>query len=247
MQDPTSAVVPSDPQVDPAIAILEGKEPETKETTTEPRPEWLPEKFKSGEDLAKAYDELQKKLGAPKPVEPETPPQQEEQLPQIPGVNTAEISEYYDTNGKLEDSHYDTLAKAGFNRDMVDAYIAGIEAKREAHETQMYTTAGGKEQFQQMVDWASKSLEPKAINDLNALLTSTNAAHSIAGVTQLKSLYDAAVHTEPQLQTGVPGLRGGSDVYTTWSQVHEAQRDRRYGRDVQYTSDIDAKILRSFK
>ena len=27
------------------------------------RPEWLPEKYKSGEDLAKAYKELESKLG----------------------------------------------------------------------------------------------------------------------------------------------------------------------------------------
>jgi len=29
-----------------------------------PRPEWLPEKFKTPEDLAKSYSELQSKLGA---------------------------------------------------------------------------------------------------------------------------------------------------------------------------------------
>tara|TARA_R100000742_G_C4277532_1_gene99512 strand:- start:1070 stop:1819 length:750 start_codon:yes stop_codon:yes gene_type:complete len=33
------------------------------ETKTEDRPEWLPEKYKSGEDLAKAYKELESKLG----------------------------------------------------------------------------------------------------------------------------------------------------------------------------------------
>lgn len=33
------------------------------ETKTEERPEWLPEKYKSGEDLAKAYKELETKLG----------------------------------------------------------------------------------------------------------------------------------------------------------------------------------------
>ena len=33
------------------------------ETKTDDRPEWLPEKYKSGEDLAKAYKELESKLG----------------------------------------------------------------------------------------------------------------------------------------------------------------------------------------
>ena len=34
------------------------------ETKTEDRPEWLPEKYKSGEELAKAYKELESKLGS---------------------------------------------------------------------------------------------------------------------------------------------------------------------------------------
>ena len=33
------------------------------ETKTDERPEWLPEKYKTGEDLAKAYKELESKLG----------------------------------------------------------------------------------------------------------------------------------------------------------------------------------------
>lgn len=34
------------------------------EASTEERPDWLPEKFKTGEDLGKSYQELEKKLGA---------------------------------------------------------------------------------------------------------------------------------------------------------------------------------------
>ena len=52
-------------------------EPEEKPSTEQPqaeelqevqsdRPEWLPEKFKSAEDMAQAYSELEKKLGQPK-------------------------------------------------------------------------------------------------------------------------------------------------------------------------------------
>ena len=34
------------------------------EQTEDNRPEWLPEKFKSAEDMASAYSELEKKMGA---------------------------------------------------------------------------------------------------------------------------------------------------------------------------------------
>ena len=49
--------------------IAEGNENrvelDTDAKPTESRPEWLPEKFKSAEDLAKAYSELEKKQSAP--------------------------------------------------------------------------------------------------------------------------------------------------------------------------------------
>ena len=38
---------------------------DTEAKPTETRPDWLPEKFKSAEDLAKAYSELEKKQSAP--------------------------------------------------------------------------------------------------------------------------------------------------------------------------------------
>ncbi|WP_421876594.1 hypothetical protein [Pacificispira sp.] len=40
--------------------------------TQEDRPEWLPEKFKSPEDMAKAYANLEKKLGEKQPSAPES-------------------------------------------------------------------------------------------------------------------------------------------------------------------------------
>ena len=39
------------------------------QASSESRPEWLPEKFKSPEDMAKAYAELEGKLGGNKPTE----------------------------------------------------------------------------------------------------------------------------------------------------------------------------------
>ena len=55
-------------------------EPQAEETTE--RPEWLPEKFKSAEDMAQAYAELEKRMGqGTKEVEETEQPeeQQEEQ------------------------------------------------------------------------------------------------------------------------------------------------------------------------
>ena len=46
-------------------------QPETEKQTSdqEVRPNWLPEKFKSSEELAKAYGELEKKMSSPQQEE----------------------------------------------------------------------------------------------------------------------------------------------------------------------------------
>ena len=50
-----------DPESEEAVDAV--SEEQTQETQ-EDRPDWLPEKFKSAEDMANAYSELEKKLGA---------------------------------------------------------------------------------------------------------------------------------------------------------------------------------------
>ena len=47
-----------DPESEEAVEAV------SEEQTQQDRPDWLPEKFKSAEDMANAYSELEKKLGA---------------------------------------------------------------------------------------------------------------------------------------------------------------------------------------
>ena len=49
-------------EIEPEEAQTDEVTETTEEQQTE-RPEWLPEKFKSAEDMANAYSELEKKLG----------------------------------------------------------------------------------------------------------------------------------------------------------------------------------------
>ena len=51
------------------------------------RPDWLPEKFKTPEDLAKSYGELEKKLGS------------REQSPQMDGLITSAEQEFMENGG----------------------------------------------------------------------------------------------------------------------------------------------------
>ena len=89
------------------------------EKTTEERPEWLDDKFKSPEDLAKAYNELQKKQS----TKAENAEENTEEP--APSSKTSEVvskaSEDFAQNGELSDKSFVELEKAGISRDMVEA------------------------------------------------------------------------------------------------------------------------------
>ena len=50
--------------VDEKVETPEVQQEEPQAEETQERPEWLPEKFKSAEDMANAYAELEKRMGA---------------------------------------------------------------------------------------------------------------------------------------------------------------------------------------
>ena len=114
------------------------EKPEVVQTpTTEARPEWLPEKFGSAEDLAKAYSELETKQGQKTEVTPEATTESNDSLEidkaaddavESAGLNMVDLQSEYDTSGTLNDESFAALEKAGISKDYVDAFIAGQEA-----------------------------------------------------------------------------------------------------------------------
>lgn len=112
------------------------------------RPEWLPEKFKTPEDMANAYTSLEKKMGAPAQEEQEASTQ--EGIPEIQPAEDAsdgadsvgeeastlsgDFSKYtqeFDTEGQLSEESYKELAeKHSLSKELVDAHIQGQIALR---------------------------------------------------------------------------------------------------------------------
>ena len=104
---------------------------------TEIEKELIGGKFESNEELLKAYQELEKKLGSGEetatppdegnepPKEIETPPKEE--APTEP-TGLAKFNQEYAENGELSQDSYDELGKLGFSKTDVDNYIAGQQA-----------------------------------------------------------------------------------------------------------------------
>ena len=142
------------------------EKPEVVETpTTEARPEWLPEKFGSAEDLAKAYSELETKQSQKTEATPEATTesndleidQAADNAVQAAGLNMADLQSEYDTNGTLNEESFAALEKAGISKDYVDAFIAGQEAIANNIGNEVRAGVGGNESYNELMSWAKDS------------------------------------------------------------------------------------------
>lgn len=231
------ATIPSDNMADPQVS-------------SEDRPQWLPEKFKSPEDMAKAYAELESKLGqkpteepkaeAPKVETPENP----EQALADKGLKLDEFSAEFAREGELSPESYDKLTKAGFPKDIVDQFIEGQKARAAQFETDIKTEVGGTERYSEIINWAKANLTPTEIQAYNNAVTSGNADQAKLAALGLSAKFNNANGKEPDRMLG-GGKAGTSDVFESTHQVTEAMKDPRYKNDPAFRSKVQQKLARS--
>ena len=127
-------------------------QPETQIQTSdqEVRPNWLPEKFASAEELAKAYGELEKKMSAPQ----EEVAESTEEVPQ----EVQQLDKYYEEyteNNELSDKSYTELESMGLSRDLVDGYIAGQKALADNDVATIHNVVGCQDNYAQLLEWSA--------------------------------------------------------------------------------------------
>ena len=160
-------------------------------------PELLLGKFKSQDDLARAYQELEKKLGqasttdpeAPSPAQGYSPEQAIELYGEGPvaalkekGLDLAEVMFNAD-NGQDISEHYDALAETfGVTRQMVENYVSKAQGSApaeapgltEADAAQLKAMVGGEDSFNKLSQWAANNLEKGELAKYNAVVDSGN-------------------------------------------------------------------------
>jgi len=223
---------------------------------SEERPEWLPEKFKTAEDMAKAYASLEKKMGSGE-AKSEEPKQTEEsessqdqdatevaQVLDKAGVDFNSLQEEYASNNGLGDESYKKLEEAGFSKELVDSWIAGQQSLADDITTQVFSSVGGEEQYYKMVEWAAESLPPAEVAAFNNAVDSGDMSMVNMAVNGLAARYQAEVGTEPQLIQGeTTGNSGGS--FQSAAELTAAMRDPRYQNDPAYRNAVSEKLSRS--
>ena len=238
------------------------EKPEEQVNETQPaqsKPDGLPEKFNSVEDLAKSYSELEKKLGgqSKETIDPVSKATQKteaskldgkleiaEQAVADAGLDMSSLQKEYSEKGKLDVKSYEALEKVGISKQYVDNYIAGQEAIANQQAVEIKETVGGDEVYQDMVDWASKNMTDGEKQAYNKAVNSGDMDTVKLAVNALKGQFERANGIEPTLVTGKaqPTAEQG---FESWAQVTEAMSNPKYAKDIAYQNEVKNKLANS--
>ena len=227
---------------------------------TQSKPEGLPEKFNSVDELVKSYSELEKKLGeqsqpTEQSVDPVSKAEEKQEQPKSDldiatkavdsaGLNMETLSEEFAKDGKLADGSYKSLEKAGIPKEYVDRFIAGQQAIADQQSATVKNLVGGTEAYDSMSEWAGQNLTETEKQAYNTAVNSKDLEAVKLAVVGLKARYAQATGSEPQLVEG-KASPSGEQGFASWAQVTQAMSDPRYAKDPAYQAEVKNKLANS--
>ncbi len=224
-------------------------------------------KYDSVQDLEKGYEELQKKLGSQEESDkPEASESKEEEAPanaseiygeyigsrlDEAGVDYQGMNTKWQETGKLDDDDYKALEGAGFSKDMVEAYLDGVQYRAE-QDSQLAAKEvaaiknefGGEQVYSEMIQWAAGNLDKAEVDAFNNMLKTSNPHQIRIAVAGLQAAYMNNAPREPKL-VGGRTPRANTTKFESTAQVVAAMNDERYATDPAYRQEVQEKLSRS--
>ena len=229
------------------------------EKIVEDQEQLLAGKYKSAEELEKAYKELEQKLGdKTEPETAETEPESEPEpttLSDNANVITAASDEYYSNDGKLTPETLNKF-KGMSSEDLVNAYIEVTNSPdwqaapptasdiSDAQIDQVKSSVGGDQAYGNMINWAGQNLDTKYVEAFDNIISNGDIGSIQLAVNGLKAQYEQANGYEGKMYTGKAPQTSG-DVFRSQAELVQAMSDRRYDNDPAYRQDVIEKLERS--
>ena len=247
-------------------------------------------KFKTVEDLANSYKELEGKLGSV--TEEDQVSESTEETTGVPegyedyyqedgtvdynsvNENYGEIlgeifkennidpykisAEFHNNQGEIPEEMYQSLLDAGLSKNAVDRYLTGAavdsgytedgegaaEELAQEEVKSIRDSIGGDEAYGKMVSWALENLSKPEIEAFNEATNTMSGPQLSMMVQGLYTRYQNAMGVEPSLYSGRPASSGPTP-YRSTAEVVAAMSDKRYGKDVTYTEDVQRRLAGS--
>ena len=185
-------------------------------------------KFKTQEDLAAAYTELEQKMSTPT-----SPAGSMDTLMQ-------ESAEYFAENNDISEEHYKQFEQNGISRDYIDRYVTGLRATADAETAQLLGTIGGEENFTQMSSWMTESLPESEVAAYNNVIESGSNEEVAILLQGMYARYEAASGSgSKQIQGAVSATPAG---FRSRAEVMAAMAHPKYEQDSAFRADVERKL-----
>ena len=218
-------------------------------------------KYKSAEELEKAYVELQKKLGdnaeqeETETASAEGQPEDKPTLSDGATLITSATDEFYDNNGQISEETLNKFSSMS-SKDLVKAYMevqqlpeyqpkeASAIDLSESDINQVQNAVGGEQAYGNMLNWARTNLSQDEISAFDSIVNTGSVGAIRIAAAGLKAQYDAANGVEGKMCTGKAPTNSG-DVFRSQQELVRAMNDPLYDNDPAYRQDVIEKLDRS--
>ena len=222
-------------------------------------------KFKSQEDLLRAYEELQKKLGSKTPEDEEDASegpveasesysdednQEEETTDSSEAVKYMEsLGEEYAKTGTLSPEAIERLSQMD-QKDLIKSYLeyyqkSSIQAQQAQLKADQINSikesVGGEKAYGEMTAWAAQNLSQEEISDFNAITNSGNAAAIKFAVEAMFNRYRSSEGFEAPLVTGKKAS-SGVKPYRSQAELARDIANPLYHSDPAFRSDVEQRL-----
>ena len=161
-------------------------------------------------------------------------------------VDFKSLEEEYTKNGQLSSASLEALANAGYPKEVVDAYISGVEATQEKFYNAVVGFAGGEDEYRQVAQFVS-SQGDKAVQDFNDTINTGNLGVINMVIQGVKANMKVVNGTTNQTILGqsTGGTADNTNAYLSKQQMLDAMNDPRYDKDPIYRKQVEQKIINS--
>jgi hypothetical protein len=222
-------------------------------------------KFKSAEDLEKAYLELQKKLGSKESeptdeesteetteesseeTESETKPQVAERVQFLKDAS----EEYFSNDNALKPETIQKLKEMP-SEQLIDAYLelqksnpmAKAQPLSDTDAQSIVTSVGGQDAYNDTLAWAADNLKPEEVAAYDNVVNSGNKDAIFFAVQALNNRFKDAVGFEGKRVSGNRAPRP-EPGFRSQAELARAISDPRYRNDPAYRYDVEQKLANS--
>lgn len=159
------------------------------------------------------------------------------------GIDYAALEAEYNEKGELSEDSYKLLEEKGYPKALVEAALAGWQAKADAFANKIIEDAGGINEYKRIQKFV-QSQGKGAVDAFNAIVNKDDLSVVSSYIAGVKAQM-VAKHGTANPTLGGSGNVGKAKGYADADEMIKAMSDPRYGKDINYMHEVERKVAAS--